>query len=98
MTAWSLIGWAGTGAVACNEPEPAPKNAVENQDGGADAEQPATPPAAGEDAVVEPEDVPLEPSVQLVKAGKGAEQTLPRRAPGARSPSSSTPPGIPRGA
>lgn len=74
--------------VACSEPAPEAAGA----DAGADAspeqaEKPAPPPAppsadADEEVIEEVGDVPTEPLVRLVKAGKGAEETLPARAPG----------------
>jgi biotin carboxyl carrier protein len=76
-----LLGLVGSG-LACDEPTPGPAEppAVAAAEPGA----PPSAPAEGDDddVIADVDDVPVEPSVQLVKAGKGAEQTLPARKPG----------------
>jgi murein DD-endopeptidase MepM/ murein hydrolase activator NlpD len=76
-----LLGVAGLLGLACDETEPSPTEQV-----AAPAEAEPAPPSApsegDDDAIAEVEDVPVEPSVQLVKAGKGKEDTLPPRKPG----------------
>lgn len=79
LCAW--VGVAGSG-IACDEPLPSPTEPVEPA---AEAEAPPPPSAPDEadsEAIAEVDDIPVEPSVQLVKAGKGAEETLPARKPG----------------
>jgi murein DD-endopeptidase MepM/ murein hydrolase activator NlpD len=79
----SLVGWVGLVGPACSEPDPPPAEVAAS---GTDASPPepttatTATPADGE-TVVEDE-VPLEPLVRLVSAGKGKEHTLPPRTPG----------------
>ena len=70
--------------AACSEPEPSTPAPVEDAspEPPSEPEPPATPTDVGDEVIEEVGDVPTEPLVRLVKAGKGAEETLPARAPG----------------
>lgn len=77
----SLVAAAG---LACSEPEPSTPAPVEDAspEPPSEPEPPATPTDVGDEVIEEVGDVPTEPLVRVVKAGKGAEETLPARAPG----------------
>lgn len=81
LAACSWLGLAATSS-ACEEPEPSPTEQTAPAEEAKEAAPPSAPAEADSESIEEITDIPVEPGVVLVKAGKGKEETLPARKPG----------------